>query len=1473
MIGAPARRKGGQEDPAPRALLEQSVERVLAPPSEPVDPNNLARMSLADLRAQLSSFGTDATGPKSALVRRLQQTMDSRTDVLRVESLWTLCQLAYEHRSLVQALVDRVGLIRNLIGLVDGYWAGTDTGKSVAEAVCAVLHTICSSRQAVEAIARIPGSVVAFARLLDVRNGAVGRLLQDAAGLVHKLAHADSHCRAQLFSFGIITVILRLLAHTPCWCLGNGPKLGISLLAVLEQREHESGERDAGRELSAGPMAAANETVVEECLGTLRNLSEHSVGKAALEGHASEAVGIFVRLVKDRGEFTKQIKFSAHLRDNEFAGYTFERVIIQCLGILHNLLTHSETWREEAIVARTADVLVELLHTANNERVTCDALCVLQCLTFSAVSSQRIVAACGVVPLTEVLVRAQAQFAQVHSVSADKKYAEAQDWTVIVCAALGTLANITFYCPRSHDAGESRGSVDGTNEIISAGAVPVIINLLKLAIAIVEPEPEPEPDLDLSLLLPTLEGTLGLLRNLAFHFTCVPAIAASGAIPVVVKLFEPTRNLELPSAVTEAAIGCLHNLFIFDRARSEMREFQWMVSVLNGWVFLDDRDTLSKTGREAIGCLQFLSLETEMRKTIVESNVVESAIQLTQSGTDRGDYVPAALLLRNLATGGGADTDRARQALVNAGVVELFVDVLMANEVASSSTKDQAIKNRILQQHAIGTLAQVGGHPLCQQHIDTVGATKPIVEHLRVHSENMFGTNDGSNRQSEDVLASSLTLLVKLCDYQPNKAKLSALGVVPILVSIVKLQRRKNKLASTALEILHSLRGDKLASPEWPHVDNSSNLLVESDESDHKILLSLENNETGGRMKRLGMSSAVRRSELGGMLVISEAADSDAESKPSNGLGVHDVDSAHQVTAVAVLSNSRPNSKSAYMLKPVTIMRNGKQFLVERDTVPVARWNVGFACLFLLVLSVTTATAVTLHSEYTIEGYQGTTDAAGDPKDARTEITSPMDVLDSRDESRPWSYSPIGDETQAPLFVVLKCCVIGGFVATVWITLLCRVLALQADRIIPFGLVASCIWWMVCSANSDLGCSLARMAWWVMLGLSAVAAPGARAGRQLAVAFFHVCQLILSSGDPWMLVSVFLVMWFEVLWMVLWVGAFSGVLCLDGDKQADLRGALVVVLCIALYWVHRIFHCVAHVVAASCATAWYRTVPRHSEVKWWRQQLCCLVLGGRKHAPRVAWRALYNASTTSLGSICMASVVAGPVTTLRVLLPQPLPRRHSTSKRKWPGPGADRLFGIKYLPAIPDHPLLGHVWDATVVLYDTLVRCCWHLLDGISNKCNLAALAILPVTGIGPTGPKVSGQYADVATHAWNYANQTGVQPLRQSPLFYWLTVAAGCSGGCVTAGIACSKVSGDFSCDTAQLAVTLSFFVGWFPMATAIAMVDGVASAMLVLAADDPEPLLTKDPRLFAAIVVAMEAAVVKGHLNAPHVTARVQP
>jgi hypothetical protein len=578
---------------------------------------------------------------------------------------------------------------------------------------------------------------------------------------------------------------------------------------------------------------------------------------------------------------------------------------------------------------------------------------------------------------------------------------------------------------------------------------------------------------------------------------------------------------------------------------------------------------------------------------------------------------------------------------------------------------------------------------------------------------------------------------------------------------------------------------------------------------------------------------------------------------------------------IAKLAKRASKSESnVYMRKPITIMRNGQQFLVESDSIPTGIWDIGCACFLVLVLIVTICSAIMLHADYVIEGYTGTTDEVGDLQEATTTTKTSLDVVDSADPSKAWSYDPtVGSIDGAPIFVVIRCCVLGGLVATVALGAVCHPLAAGVDRAAPLVLLSACLWWLIRADRDDLECNLASWAWWIGFGWSAAAAPQVRVGRQLAVAYFHSCQLVLANGDPWMVVVLLLIVWVQVLWLMLWMAAFSGTLCLDGEKQAGLRAMLVLVLGIVLYWTHQIFQRIAHVVAVACAVEWYRGAAHARESTFWRRHLCCKACGGRPHTTRAAWRALQDACTISLGSICLASVLSGPLNILRILLPQPRPRRHHTSKRNWPGPGADNLRGIKYLPALPDWKLCQRAWDSSVAFYDATVRCCWHLLDGSSKMCNLAALAFLPATRLGPTGPKVSGAHADVAPHAWRYSNETGVQPLRQSPFFFLVIVAAACSGGCFTAGVASAWLSADYGCGTLGNAVTLCFLCGWLPVATALSAVEGTASSMLILAVEQPEPMLTKNARMYAAVIVSMEMSTVRGHLNIPGNTVRVAP
>ena len=74
-------------------------------------------------------------------------------------------------------------------------------------------------------------------------------------------------------------LLLRLLEDTPSWFLDGG-KLGQELFAAQEQEEEGGEEGGAGG--AAMATGAANERVVEECLGTLRNLAQTKTGRDAL---------------------------------------------------------------------------------------------------------------------------------------------------------------------------------------------------------------------------------------------------------------------------------------------------------------------------------------------------------------------------------------------------------------------------------------------------------------------------------------------------------------------------------------------------------------------------------------------------------------------------------------------------------------------------------------------------------------------------------------------------------------------------------------------------------------------------------------------------------------------------------------------------------------------------------------------------------------------------------------------------------------------------------------------------------------------------------------------------------------------------------------------------------------------------------------------------------------------------------------
>ena len=614
---------------------------------------------------------------------------------------------------------------------------------------------------------------------------------------------------------------------------------------------------------------------------------------------------------------------------------------------------------------------------------------------------------------------------------------------------------------------------------------------------------------------------------------------------------------------------------------------------------------------------------------------------------------------------------------------------------------------------------------------------------------------------------------------------------------------------------------------------------------------------------------------------------------------------------------ARKRSTDPYEVgRPVQILHKGKTYLISSTLLPTTKWDVGFAVCFVLVMISTVAAAVILHNDYVVVDYQGTVDDTGAPIEPTVTTTKPLDVFTTTDHTNAWIFTMDGDmHGGLPVFVVMRSCVVGGGAALVWGVILTRFLALHADIAAPLGLVAACWRWFnklsesefstggtgeslrrglqafggsssgsagaddappPVSGNATVGgaeavyvvCGISTFIWMLLFMMGGIFGSEwhyGRKGRMLALAFWNAGRLVLMQGDPWLLIIVVLLVCLQVVWTVGWVVALSAVLSLDGEgreKLTTLRTLGGWMMALSFVWSVQVFQHILHVVGAACAASWYRTPPPPIGT---RQLKCCCC--GFIDARPAARRALRRACTVSIGSICVGSLLTAPVRFLRVALPQP-------PQLKYEGAPANAsslpLIGPKIPPGLAEK--MDQLWDMLTAFYLASVMMSWHVLDGLSNAANPGVFAMLPAAGLVVSGPKVSGKYMQLASEAWRTSNESGLQPLRQAPLFYWLGLAACCTSGAVSAAYACTEIRGDFPCGTAKLAVWVAFVVGFVPMATLLGTVEGAVNALLTLFVTEQATMLQKDSRLYAAILVALEAAQASGHLSAVGTTVEAE-
>jgi hypothetical protein len=1566
-------------------LWERSLDVVAMGDDLPVEGlvvEDVADLSVAETKAELTRRGANALGRKAVLKARLEEVIARDHTAEAAGHLWALCTESYIDEDHADVIRSKPGLVKRLCELVR---RGADASNhTVTEPACAALHTLCADPKT---LAMVPNIVPALVRLIaggsadaDVDEPTSERLTEDAAGLIHKLAHRDPGglCRSDMLAAGIVPVLLRLLAQTPSWFLDGG-KLGQELFA---------GEAGPGATMATG---AANERVVEECLGTLRNLTEVKGGRLAIVAEAAEAVDIFLRLIEDRGEFTKQVGFASHSQRHGFSGYTFERVQQACLGILHNLIAdpkHEGQMREVLRGTSAVRVLSALLEHGNNVNVLETSLCVLQCLTYSKVSAQQLVDAGAIVPIAQQLTIGQESLVQNHRHLGDKVGGTDGGLAEVVRmieAAVGILANVAFYAPRKPPPAvviskstlavkTSRGNlasvrnphtvyaedaVDdgpaGPQAIVGSGAVAVLVSLMT-------PKAVGERGSKrYALLAGVVESAASALRNLAFHEDCVSAIFAAGAIGAITRMYKVPghpddeipglRGNTLPLA--EATLGCIHNVTFYLKARIEMLSHRWMIPVFGELTVdgangaLNDPSGVSKSLlREVIGCLRHVSVEPDVTAEIVDTGAVPALVRLMKASEDPDIYELAAVCLRNLVSGAGRDAEQARAVEVQAGAMHFFVDDVVLRALKQSEGTERSIdedgsarfidlkKASTLQRHAVGMLAHVASNPQSQQHIVDVNAIKPISMMLRIQFQSLErgGMPAQERENTEDFLQSAMTLLYKLCDDPEGKAHIVEQALIPEFVTIMQHKQLSDKSCSTAKEVLTNLIGEGLVdnanwlqrqqtpqrqlvpidggSPDSGGSPRSPLAEVYEDLLPTDTLQTVDNAQFTKEASALALQMS-RRSVLGDIITqepIMELSDrppadtivtfADAVEKD-----VKKVKSETFVEKMRRMREERRAPPDPYEIgKPVTILHKGQSYLISTHILPERTWDVGFGVCFGLTVFATIAVAFILHQEYDIKEYRGTQDDKGQPTQNIEVTTAHLDTMTTHDDSGAWIWTADTDSSSGvPVFVCVRCCVVGGLVAVIWSALICRTLALHVVEVVPVGLVVACWYWNTrlseatfstdstvrrmqeasvgglgdssSSGAGDIGfetaaagaagaeavdliyvtCSIRKYIWWfliLMLGKFVRSWYQGRRGRQLAMAFFNAGRLIFLQGDPWLPIVMLLTVWVQVAWTAAWVIALSSVLSLDGEKQAGLRTMGGWLLAISFYWSAQVFQYVMHTVGAACAASWYRTTPAPIGTA---KTLCPWT------ARRAAWKSFRKACTVSLGSICAASMLANFVQFLRVALPQPPQLKYEGAP-----PAASSIpFIGKKIPA--EHAArMDQVWGGLTAFYVGVVLCSWHVLDGISQTANIAVFAQFPAANLSPKGPKMSGKYTALATDAWRATNRAGLQPLRQEPLYYCLVLSCCFSGGAISAGWACTQIKGDYPCATAELAIFLAFVCGFFPMATLFAAGEGMVNALLTLFVEEQATLLQKDSRFYAAVLIAMEAAQAGGHLNA---------
>ena len=189
-----------------------------------------------------------------------------------------------------------------------------------------------------------------------------------------------------------------------------------------------------------------------------------------------------------------------------------------------------------------------------------------------------------------------------------------------------------------------------------------------------------------------------------------------------------------------------------------------------------------------------------------------SLVQLVRRSRDRELYEQAASCLNSLCAGAGREVDKARQYAVDAGLLPVLTCLLAAADLEAAADPEavggagaaeaaaaesasvvglglgggvalDGLKAGVLLPDAVSTLGHLASLAVCQRAVADAGAVAPLGRLLQQQTD--LGWL-GRHSTHPARLHATLAALLKLCDHPPNRAAMTAVGVVPLAVKVIR---------------------------------------------------------------------------------------------------------------------------------------------------------------------------------------------------------------------------------------------------------------------------------------------------------------------------------------------------------------------------------------------------------------------------------------------------------------------------------------------------------------------------------------------------------------------------------------------------------------------------------------------------------------------------------------------------------------